>query len=76
VRDCTCSVNVLTKLRIEQFASWARAYIECTYHHLEQQQQEHGETAAAANEVQNNPVVAPKQELIYTQKNLNQLYRF
>jgi hypothetical protein len=66
VRDCTCPVNVLTKERIEKFASRARAYI-CTYHHLEQQQQEHAATAAAANEVHNNPVVAPKQELLYTE---------
>ena len=38
VKDCTCPVNVLTKTRIEKFASRARAYI-CTYHHLYQEQQ-------------------------------------
>jgi hypothetical protein len=36
VKDCTCPVNVLTKQRIEKFASCARAYI-CTYHHLHQE---------------------------------------
>jgi hypothetical protein len=40
VKECTCPINVLTKERIEKFASRARAYI-CTYHHLEQQQQQH-----------------------------------
>jgi hypothetical protein len=39
VKDCTCPINVLTKARIEKFASRARAYI-CTYHHLEQKQQQ------------------------------------
>ena len=34
VKDCTCPTNVLTKQRIEKFASWARAYI-CTFHHIE-----------------------------------------
>ena len=47
VRDCTCPVNVLTKERIEKFASRARAYI-CTYHYLEQQQQQSVAAAVAA----------------------------
>lgn len=36
VKECTCPTTVLTKDRIERFASRARAYI-CTYHHLQQQ---------------------------------------
>ena len=36
VKECTCPTTVLTKDRIERFASRARAYI-CTYHHLHQQ---------------------------------------
>jgi hypothetical protein len=35
VKECTCPVNVLSKVRIEKFAARARAYI-CTYHHLDQ----------------------------------------
>ncbi len=35
MRECTCPVNVLSKVRIEKFALPARAYI-CTYHHLDQ----------------------------------------
>ena len=35
VKDCTCPSTVLTKDRIEKFASRARAYI-CTYYYLEQ----------------------------------------
>jgi hypothetical protein len=47
VKDCTCPINVLTKERIEKFASRARAYI-CTYHYLEQQQQQSVAAAVAA----------------------------
>ena len=67
VKECTCPINVLTKERIEKFASRARAYI-CTYHHLEQQQQQ---AAAVANEDPNSSATASspiptqiKQELI------------
>lgn len=35
MKDCTCPTKVLTKQRIEKFASRARAYI-CTYHYIEQ----------------------------------------
>jgi hypothetical protein len=53
VKDCTCPVNVLTKKRIEKFASRARAYI-CTYHHLYQEQQkqaaaQHKDSNSASN---------------------------
>jgi rubredoxin len=69
VRDCTCPVNVLTKERIEKFASRARAYI-CTYHHL-QQEHEKQQATAAANGDPNSPFVPrayPKQEqLLYTE---------
>jgi hypothetical protein len=36
VKESTCPANVLTKIRIEKFASRARAYI-CTYHHIEEE---------------------------------------
>ena len=53
VKDCTCPVTVLTKQRIEKFASRARAYI-CTYHHLHQEQKraaaaEHADSNSASN---------------------------
>jgi hypothetical protein len=56
VKDCTSSVDILTKVRVQKFAARARAYI-CTYHHLEQQA---ASTSAEA-------LVAHKQELLYTQ---------
>ena len=65
VKDCVCPVNVLTKERIEKFASRARAYI-CTYHHLEQQQQH--EAAAAAVGVAPAALLVPTrptEELLY-----------
>ena len=62
VKECTSPVKVLTKDRIEKFASRARAYI-CTYHHLEQVQ---SGPAAAATGV--DPTAdLPKQELLYTE---------
>jgi len=54
VKDCTCPINVLTKARIEKFASRARAYI-CTYHHLEQKQQQ----GAAAPVIEDPNCVSP-----------------
>jgi hypothetical protein len=36
VKECTCSSMVLTKERIEKFASGSRAYI-CAYHHIVKQ---------------------------------------
>jgi hypothetical protein len=70
VRDCTCPVNVLTKERIEKFASRARACI-CTYHHHQQEHQKLQQTAAANEDP--NAVVAqtkssliPKQQILYS----------
>jgi hypothetical protein len=64
VRDCTSPVNVLTKERIEKFASRAQAYT-CTYHHLQQEHHKLEETAAANEDqnavvVQTTPAVIPK----------------
>jgi hypothetical protein len=56
VKDCTSSVDMLTKVRVQKFASRARAYI-CTCHNLEQQV---ASTSAEA-------LVAQKLELLYTQ---------
>ena len=54
--------TVLTKDRIEKFASRACAYI-CTYHHLEQVQ-----SAPAVASTGVDPIaVLPKQELLYTE---------
>ena len=67
-------MNVLTKQRIEKFASRAQAYI-CTYHHLNQEQKEQAaEAGADQNSVSNTgsttPVAGippPKQELLYAE---------
>ncbi len=79
VKECTCPINVLTKERIEKFASRAQACI-CTYRHLEQQQQLQTAAAVAELEEEQNftatttgstsrgmqPIdVSPKQELLY-----------
>ena len=62
VKECTCPETVLTRDRIEKFASIARAYI-CTYHHLQQQS---ASTPCSINT--NAPVpVVDKQELFYTE---------
>ena len=66
VRDVTCPVNVLTRERIEKFASRARAYI-CTYHHLQQAM-----AAAIACELQDlnaPPRTTPpmQRQLLYTE---------
>jgi hypothetical protein len=62
VRECTSPEKVLTKDRVEKFASRARAYI-CTYHHLEQSR-----AAPPAATVTVPPVVVLlKQELLYTE---------
>jgi hypothetical protein len=74
VKDCTCRVNVLTKQRIEKFASRALAYI-CTYHHLNQEQKKRAaEAGADQNSVLNTgsttPVAGippPKRELLYSE---------
>ena len=61
VKECTSPVTVLTKDRIEKFASRARAYI-CTYHHPLQVQ-----SAPAVASTGVDPIaVLPKQELLYT----------
>ena len=63
VKECTCPVTVLTKDRIEKFASRARPYI-CTYHYLEQ-------CAGAVSECNDSRVAAVgatiKQELLYSE---------
>ncbi len=60
-KECTCPVTVLTKDRIEKFASRTRAYI-CSYHYLEQ-------CAGAVSECNDSRVAAVgatiKQELLY-----------
>jgi len=63
VKDCTCPLNVLTKQRIQKFASRARAYI-CTYHHLYQEQQkraaaEHAEDSNSASNADRTSPAAP-----------------
>ena len=76
VKDCTCPVNVLTKQKIEKFASRARAYIcSSTHHHLNQEQKKQAaEAGADQNSVSNTrstiPVAGippPKQELLYSE---------
>jgi hypothetical protein len=62
VRECTCPVEVLSKVRIEKFAARARAYI-CTYHHLDQQQQIDTDLATAPSDA----TAAKKQELLYNE---------
>ena len=62
VKEFTCLVTVLTKDRIEKFASRARAYI-CTSHCLEQ-------CAAAVSECNSSVAAAGatiKQELLYSE---------
>ena len=63
VRECTCPVDVLSKVRIEKFAARARAYI-CTYYHLDQQQQIHTDDVAAAP---SDACCPKKQELLYNE---------
>ena len=63
VRECTCPVEVLSKVRIEKFAARARAYI-CTYHHLDQQQQIDTDDVVAAPADTSAP---KKQELLYNE---------
>ncbi len=46
VRECTCPVNVLSRVRIEKFAARARAYI-CSYNHLDQKFEEANSAAVA-----------------------------
>jgi hypothetical protein len=62
VRDCTCPVEVLSKVRIETFAARARAYT-CTCHHLDQQQQIDTDLATAPSDAP----TAKKQELLYNE---------
>jgi hypothetical protein len=66
VKECTCSSTVLTKGRIEKFASQARAYI-CTYHHIVEQQKQQAAIVAATDE--NSTVTsAPKNKNCYIQR--------
>jgi hypothetical protein len=73
VKDCTCPTTVLTKQRIEKFASRARAHI-CTYHHLDQQQKQAASEAdpnstTVAGSVSPVAAIPPhkKQELLFTE---------
>jgi hypothetical protein len=74
VKDCTCPTNVLTKQRIEKFASRARAYI-CTYHHLQQKNKENAagvvaiddENPTTTNTASHVATGATKQELLYSE---------
>ena len=76
VKESTCPENVLTKVRIEKFASRARAYI-CTYHHIEEEKNKKQRLSAVAAEIVEEPATVlpdgdavpnPKhQELLYTE---------
>ena len=70
VKDCICPTNVLTRVRVEKFASRARAYI-CTSHHLEQMSlQNKAADAITVNENSTSdaaPAGALKQELLYSE---------
>ena len=64
-----CPVNVLTKVRIEKFASGAWAYI-CNYHHLDQEQQIEELNSAPADTTISSchtPTHRMKQELLYNE---------
>jgi hypothetical protein len=63
VKECTSPVTVLTKDRIEKFASRACAHISCTYHHLEQVQSAPAVTSTGVDPI----AVLPNQELLYTE---------
>ena len=49
IMDCICPTNVLTKQRIQKFASRARTYT-CTYHHIEQKNTENAAGSVAADD--------------------------
>ncbi|KAI2497782.1 hypothetical protein MHU86_16724 [Fragilaria crotonensis] len=66
VKECTCPVNVLSKVRIEKFASRARAYI-CTYYHLEQEQRRQELQPAPGDTTNYAPMNHLKQELLYSE---------
>ena len=61
---------MLTRVRVEKFASRARAYI-CTYHHLEQKSQQNKAADAIAVDENSTSDAAPagalKQELLYSE---------
>ena len=61
VKECT-SVKVLTKNRIEKFASRARAYI-CAYHFLDSEQQAQG-AQASVSAASADPML-PNHQLLY-----------
>ncbi|KAI2503816.1 hypothetical protein MHU86_10621 [Fragilaria crotonensis] len=63
VRECTCPVNVLSRVRIEKFAARARAYI-CTYHYLDQKLEEANSAAAGTHATMPSHM---KQELLYNE---------
>ncbi len=75
VKICTCPVIVLTKQRIEKFASRARAYICTSYHHLYQEQKraaaEHEDSNSASNANSTFPVAGIpshiQQDLLYSE---------
>ena len=54
-------MNVLSNVRIEKFASRARAYI-CTYHHLDQEQQRQELQSAPGDTTDHAPINCLKQE--------------
>ena len=67
VRECTCPVKVLNKVRIQKFAARARAYI-CTYHHLDQTTRiEEHDSDAASPDTSATPTHHPKPELLFTE---------
>jgi hypothetical protein len=76
VKESTCPENILTKVRIEKFASRAHAYI-CTYHHIEEEKNKNKRLSAVASDIAEEPATVfidgdavpnPKhQELLYTE---------
>jgi len=64
VRDCTCPVNVLPRVRVVKFSGRSRAYI-CTYHYIEQRRRQiAAQEAGDLNPVDVPPPVAPNQALL------------
>ena len=69
VKECTCPTTVLTKDRIERFASRARAYI-CTYHHL----QEQSASTPSSTNTKDVPVpVVVKEELVLSSDDIEKV---
>ncbi len=77
VKESTCPENILTKVRIEKFASRARAYF-CTYHHFEEDKNKKKRLSAVAADIAEEPATVlildgdavpnpQHQELLYTE---------